>query len=321
MKRTLRRAERLQRIEEILLVHKDGCTTSELVQKLGVSRTTIWRDLRDLAKVLPWYQEDDRYLIDRRNYVSNVRLSVAESLMLYLAIRHQMRRLTRVPASMVSAAEKLALALRHPISDELVNALETLHRERPPAQDFVQVWERLIEGWFERVSVRIVYHKFHADEPAEYEIQPYLFEPAILSEGVYVIGHSLTHGSLRTFKVERISRASLTTQRFERPSDLSVDDLLRHAWGVWYGEDLTEVWLRFADPAVARRVKETLWHPSQIIDDLPEGGVEWRVQVAGVIELVPWIRGWGSDCEVLGPPELREMIADDMRRAADLYQE
>lgn len=317
MKRSVSRAERLKRLEEMLLCGE--YTSPELAAKLNVSRQTIWRDLQDLERIVPLAQRGDRFSIDRHLYASNVRLSVGESLMLYLALRHQMRRLTHVPPSMISAAEKLSIALRHPISEELVATLERLREPFAAEQLSTRVWDQLIEGWYEGLAVRIVYHKFQADEPAEYEIHPYLFEPAVLSEGVYVIGYSATHEALRTFKVERISRATLTTLRFQRPSNLSVHDLLQHSWGIWYGEQRTLVRLRFNNPAVARRVKETLWHPSQAIEDLPGGGIDWKVEVAGVIELLPWIRGWGADCEVLEPLDLRERVADEMRRAAALY--
>lgn len=31
------------------------------------------------------------------------------------------------------------------------------------------------------------------------------------------------------------------------------------------------------------------------------------------------IRGWGPDCEVIEPEELRRQIAEDMRKAAEVY--
>jgi len=33
----------------------------------------------------------------------------------------------------------------------------------------------------------------------------------------------------------------------------------------------------------------------------------------------PWIRQWGPDCVVVSPPELREAIAEEMRRAGEGY--
>ena len=71
-----------------------------------------------------------------------------------------------------------------------------------------------------------------------------------------------------------------------------------------WGEE-TEVKLKFS-PQVTRRVKESVWHPSQTIEDLPGGGCVLIVRVGSVLEMTPWIRGWGPDVEVLEPEELRE---------------
>lgn len=63
--------------------------------------------------------------------------------------------------------------------------------------------------------------------------------------------------------------------------------------------------LKFA-PGVTRRVKETTWHPSQKIEDLPDGGCLFTVRVGSTLEMTPWIRGWGPDVEVLEPSALRD---------------
>lgn len=67
--------------------------------------------------------------------------------------------------------------------------------------------------------------------------------------------------------MERIEFAKLTEDHFEVPSDFDGPTLLKRAWGVMYGdEELLEVRLRFSH-WVTKRVKETLWHPSQQIAD------------------------------------------------------
>jgi proteasome accessory factor B len=59
---------------------------------------------------------------------------------------------------------------------------------------------------------------------------------------------------------------------------------------------------------VTHRVKESIWHPSQVIDDLPGGGCILSMKVGSTLEITPWIRGWGPDVEVLEPDELREQF-------------
>ncbi len=85
-----------------------------------------------------------------------------------------------------------------------------------------------------------------------------------------------------------------------------------------YGdEELVEVRLRFSH-FVTKRVKETLWHPSQQINDTADG-CEWTAQIGDTLEIENWIRGWGADCEVLAPQELRQSMAQQARRLAHMY--
>ncbi len=321
MIRTVSRAARLQRIEELLISNPAGYSVDELVMRMGVDRSTIYRDIQLMRDTdVPIQQEDGRYRIDRSQYLSRVRLSSGESLMLYLAMRQAIRRLTHIPPMMITVLEKLVIAIRdEQLGAQMMQSLETMQKQRPPTSERALVWETLIRSWREQITVRITHQRFDSDQANDYEIQPYFFEPALLSEGVYVLGYSLTHGMMRTFKVERISRAILTTEQFRRPDDIDLERLIQHAWGIWYGVEPVEVKLRFYG-AAANRVRETIWHPLQQIEDLPDGSLEWAVQVAGVRELIPWIRGWGPDCEVLAPADLREMIAADMRGAAQLYE-
>jgi len=67
--------------------------------------------------------------------------------------------------------------------------------------------------------------------------------------------------------------------------------------------------MRFYPPAAAR-VKETIWHPSQKLSDGPKGSVNMTVTVTGIVEITPWILGWGDAVEVLAPAELRKKISE-----------
>jgi predicted DNA-binding transcriptional regulator YafY len=322
MNRGLAKAERLRQLEHLLVIAHavGGVTVAELADKLKTSQDTIWRDIHELESRVQVQNENGLYWIERTDYLTSVRLNVGESLMLYLAMRRAIRQTSYAPPSMVNALEKMVLALRDPAGEQLAASTRTLQNERAADHDKIQVWETLIRAWVEQITVFIHHQSHKRDDARVYEFQPYLFEPAILSEGVYVVGFSLSHKELRTFKVERIFRVTLTTRSFQRPENLNVDELVRFAWGIWYGKPEHDVCLHF-QPRVARRVKETLWHPQQQVSDLPNGGVEWHVQVAGTQELIPWIRGWGPDVEVISPPELRQTIADDVRLAAEIYGE
>ena len=76
--------------------------------------------------------------------------------------------------------------------------------------------------------------------------------------------------------------------------------------------------IRFS-PAVAKRAAETRWHPSQEIEEQPDGSLLWHATVGGMREIRIWIMGWGADAEVLEPAALREDIATEVTKAAAIY--
>jgi Fe-S oxidoreductase/predicted DNA-binding transcriptional regulator YafY len=300
------KASRLQRLEEMLVSTTEGLTLSELTELLSVHRTTVWRDLNELSLRAPVQHIDKRYLIDRTEYLSNVRLDSAESLMLYLGLRRVLRSPAHCPPLLLLALEKLSLGLRDQSGAKLVSLIDKIRVRRDPDQE--QIWETLVRAWLEKISVRIQYQEYEQSVVEEVEVQPFIYEPAMLGEGVYLVGRCAHNDQIRTFSVERILRAVLTTQHFEKPDDSFVDSMLKTLWSTWSGDSQTEVRLRFHDPMVIRRVRRTIWIPGQEIRELPNGEIEWTASVPDVFELVPWIRGWGPACEIVAPEELAERV-------------
>ena len=134
-----------------------------------------------------------------------------------------------------------------------------------------------------------------------------------------MIGFDHLRQDIRTFKVERLQRVEVTEDHFEVPKDFPYH-YLHNAWGInWGSGEQIEVRLKFSPGRVTQRVKESEWHISQKIEDLADGGCILSVCVGATLEMKPWIRQWGCECEVLGPPELRSEIAEEMKRAAALY--
>lgn len=97
-------------------------------------------------------------------------------------------------------------------------------------------------------------------------------------------------------------------QRFEPSSFPDAPAHLARAWMV-SGEELATVRVRFHDADAARRALETRWHVSQREQLLPDGSVDMWFEVAGLLEITPWILTWGDTVEVLEPLELRERLS------------
>jgi predicted DNA-binding transcriptional regulator YafY len=141
-----------------------------------------------------------------------------------------------------------------------------------------------------------------------------------VGQTTHVIGWREPPGALRTFKLERIKAVYLTDEPYTIPADFDLRALLADAWGIWYTEaEPVEVVLRF-HPRVAGRVRETRWHLSQQLEEQADGGLVWRAWVAEPQEMLPWVRGWGADVEVLAPEELRKELMRETKQLMRLYR-
>ena len=53
--------------------------------------------------------------------------------------------------------------------------------------------------------------------------------------------------------------------------------------------------------------------------ELEDGSLLWRALIAEPQEMMPWIRGWGADVEVIEPEEIRTSLHIEANRLATLY--
>jgi proteasome accessory factor B len=98
-----------------------------------------------------------------------------------------------------------------------------------------------------------------------------------------------------------------------------IEEALERAWGIISDQEPVEVQLRFAQ-AVASRVAETTWHPTQVVEWESDGALTWRATVSGTIEIRRWILSWGPDVEVLAPADLRAEVAELVAATSARYR-
>jgi predicted DNA-binding transcriptional regulator YafY len=164
-----------------------------------------------------------------------------------------------------------------------------------------------------------VHHSVHRNINCAYLFAVYIIVPYAVGQSIQVIGRCRGEDHLRTLRVDRIVEAELTSETYRLPAGEEMTKTLTDAWGIWYSEAApVQVVLRFSRQ-VAHRVRESVWHPSQQISELPEGKLLWRARISEPREMFPWIRGWGADVEVLEPSDLRQRMAYEATDLARMY--
>ncbi|MDI6753347.1 MAG: WYL domain-containing protein [Thermodesulfobacteriota bacterium] len=93
------------------------------------------------------------------------------------------------------------------------------------------------------------------------------------------------------FVLDRIKMLKVTDERFDPPKDFDLNEFMRHSFKVMHDE-LYTVKIRIS-PAWARWVGERIWHESQKVAGLADGGLGIAFRVAGLDEIKRWILSIG----------------------------
>lgn len=326
MNRAKEKAQRLLQIQQLLWAHPEGLTRAEIARRLQVNRSTITRYLQN-DQLPPGVYEDDldgnKLKLDRAADLTRATFGLHEVMAIHLATRLLATRMDKPNPHAASALRKLGQALQRldqNVSRHLLASADVMDQEAKYYDPvFLDVLQKLSEAWSAGRKVRLT-HQMPDGEVFEYKFSPYFIEPYAIGQTVHVIGLREPPGKIRTFKLERLQTAEILHERYEIPPDFNPTDLLRDAWGIWYTESPpVEVKLCFSS-RVGPRVRETRWHISQEPPETQDdGSVIWRARVAEPQEMLPWIRGWGADVEVLEPEWLRDKLRSETHKLANLY--
>jgi proteasome accessory factor B len=316
------RAARYLKIAMLLRDHPDGITAQGLADRIGVAKRTIYRDLdaMDLDAGLPIWNDKGKFGLEGEAFLPPLALTLHEATTLFLAARMLAKASDEHDTELIGAFVKLAQILPPVLAQHIEETVDAF-ASTPANERFTRVFRVLAEAWAQRRVVEIEYDAGVYDPtkgPRRTRVQPLAIEPSALTHALYLMGWDESRKARRTFKVERIISASLTPDSFEPPPGAATARDLLRAWDVIADEDPVRVVIRFS-PSVAKRAAETRWHPSQELEDQPDGSLIWRGQVAGMREIKIWILGWGADAEVLEPPDLRNDIAAELAKAANVY--
>lgn len=307
--------QRLRTLISLLQQHPEGLTSPEIAADLGVSRKTAWEYIKRLEDDgFPIWDDQKRYFLDP-DYQSNIILSIPQAWFMYLPLRRIVRANLHRFSLVKSLLYHIASLLHPEIADQLIP-----QDKASPDDEQNQIFVDLVRGWQRQQHVEIVYQRPNVDRPSTLVTAPWWFEPAVWSDAFYLIGgYERSAGSIEpiTLKIDRILSVKLLPTQFERPSGYAITAQLEKTWGIWVGEGVI-VKLRFHNRQLAR-LRETHWHPTQKLTIAEDGALLWEAFISEPQEMLPWLRGWGADMEVLEPLNIREQIASEAEATARLY--
>ncbi|MDF1568686.1 MAG: WYL domain-containing protein [Spirochaetaceae bacterium] len=327
------KSERLLQIIELLHDHPEGLSRAKIAKRMGVHRSTIGRDLISLENSFALIEDDEgRITIDRKSFLSELRLSMFELEALHIAAKLFQKVMNFPFPHAASAMRKLADAqgiVSRALAERMRETAELIDQTSPLLtvnySGYRDIIERLGIAISEYRPVTIVHYSQNRNENSMYHLLPLTLEPHPEGRAIHLIGwmYEDTKSSFRTLKIERIQAVHLDAPSRHLFEEIPMErflDRLSSAWSIWTSENGSEqVVLRF-NPAIASRVRETTWHISQKLTENPDGSLIWKGDISEPREMYPWIRSWGPDVEVLEPEWLRQRHWEDFLRGAEVYK-
>ncbi len=320
-----RNAAQLARVTRLIRLITEMKTNSrqtpeDLSRALGISRSQYFQDKILLEKALGFKVQFNRakrsYEILADPYLPLVNLKLSEAFALILAVRQLSASGDYILTyEAIEGVRKIVASAQPELRSFLQNVLdETVLRQGFGCD--ASILESLRQACAEHHHVIITYEHYDQDTVWRHTIDPYqLF---FKRRALYLDAYDKGAGDLRVFRVNRIKQVERTGISGVMVTDYSFARRFQDTFSTFVGEGTTTVKVRFSK-RIAPYIKESLWHGSQQLTALPDGGVLYEVCVSYPKEVAWWAMSWGSEAEVLEPPELRAYVAEEVRKLAKLY--
>ena len=319
------RTERFYKIDNLLHVNAVVPIT-RFLRELEVSRATFKRDIeymRDrLNAPIEWDRGDGGY-----RYTSGVtgqqqslpglwfNASEAYALLMMQALLSEMQPGLLGPhiAPLQARLRAVIESGKHPAGDVESRVKLLSVAARPVTDKNVEVVAAALLG---RQRLQILYYSRVRNESSIREVSPQLL---IHHRGNWYLG-AWCHQqeAMRSFSMDAIEQASVLSKSSKAMPKKALDGFVGQGYGIFSGSDVQWAKLRFTEER-ARWVSRELWHPLQRLTAQENGRLVMELPFTDLRELSMDILRQGRHVEVLGPPELRAQVAQELRETLGQY--
>jgi predicted DNA-binding transcriptional regulator YafY len=135
----------------------------------------------------------------------------------------------------------------------------------------------------------------------------------------YLVGFDQLREEIRTFHLDRIQTLEVLPTCFKIPADFNVEDWIRTGFNAVQGRTVSNVVILF-DAYQARWIRERQIHPTQMIEERPDGSLLLAFQTSGVEAVIRWVMQYGHHAQLLEPKELRQAVTDEIKKTMEKYE-
>ena len=315
------------RLLRILAARRLGMTVRDLAQELGVDEKTIRRDLERLKALgfpLTYTEGAHGRKVWRVTHLEDcppLQFTFDEAVALYLAhLFLEPMAGTELWQAAHRALQKIRATLTEDALGHLEKLLSVYHFTTSGLSNYArkaEIINTLSLAIEDCRMIRLTYESQQSAAPTPREVHPYKL--VRYKGSLYLFAWALQHKEVRSYKVDRIEAAAMSSSTFQRPADFQISSDLTGLFGMFSGEEDVTVVVKFLPPA-ARYVLDAVRHPSEVVTKQRDGSLLARYQVSSTVEIRSWVLGFGANAVILEPESLRQSVADELEQLLAAYR-
>lgn len=316
---------KIQRLLSIIpyVLKNQGVSLGELCEVFGVSQARILSDL-DLifmcgqpdytpADLIDVAIDGDSVTIRMADYFARpMRFTAAELSGLYLACE-AVQRLSGLPGSstLTSAMDRIAGVLEEgTVPRDLIRKSVEFH----PSTPWLETVADLSRACEQCRVVEMEYYTYGRDDFSRRRVHPLSLEFGM--GNWYLRAWDGRSGEIRVFRVDRIKDMSVSGEKFEPPPEEERGKPSPGPYGATASGEI-EVRLRFS-PALARWAQE---QPIFSQAEMVRGRLVCTIRTDNLSWLERELLKYGTEVEILSPPELKDRLRTRIKNLLDVYGE
>lgn len=298
----------------------------ELAEQLGVSKTTIERDLATLERDFALIEESIGR--QKRGYRIDQKIRALESITFG----------TTELLAVFAAHASLAALAGTPIHDDLKEVMTKIRGFLSPrhnggldalsrvfvshARDHVnygpqqEMIDSLVDAIARRLVCNVTYHAAWKGTTRTHMARP--LRLVWHRSALYLFACLGERSEIATLAVHRIRDLDVTEKAFPAPK-VDVDAHVSKAFGIFVGDQEEDVEVVF-DAEIAWRVEERTYHPNEEKERLADGRLRYRIRSAAQWEIVPWVQSFGRLAELVAPQSWREVLQSNVAAMMERYR-
>jgi predicted DNA-binding transcriptional regulator YafY len=309
-------------LSRMLLIHsllkkQNYPNRRNLAETLEISLKTVQRDIdfmRDRLNLPISYHEQNYgyYYSEKVNGFPNIEISDSE----ILALQATEKLINLFGTSIFEKDMRSALnKILENIDTPSLNTLSFKFTGNPiPIPK--DIFQTLRQSLRESKELQFEYKSLKDTTHTKRHVHPYHL--ASINQQWYLFAYDLHRKDYRTFALQRMLNPQILQQPFQPNPKFKIEQHLADSFGVSTNSGQYSIRILF-DPFAARLIQEKIWHPTQKLIPLKNGGLELRMTLGSLTEVYRWILSWGIHAQVIAPQKLIDRMKESAKTLSSIY--